>query len=894
MQGGSSGVMPSGWAAYFSDTGVVYNVVGTGTESGIDYVDIRIHGTTVGTSTAYAQIFPASGIAASPGQQWTWSSFVKLQAGSMNGVNFSGLDVNEYSASAYLTTDSMSMAPTPLALGQQRPSTTFNVLNASTVSIYPLYDFTVSPGVAVDFTVRLGWPQLEQGAYATSPIRTTAGNVTRDADLVSVTGAPLSVLKGSHTNYFTNNSMQGAVVGAPGTLPTGWLTYFNDPGVVYQVVQTGTDSGIDYMDVRVHGTSSGYALAQFFPSSAIPATSVGQPWTFSMYTKLVAGSMTGVNSWIEYNEYNGGTYLTSTGGPFSVTTSSLSSQRVVSSTTVANSSTNSVVPLINLWVNPSTSVDFTIRIGWPQFESGPVASPAIRTTATAVTANSSGPASVVIKAFAMQPASTSGVLLGSNTSSPIITSEIDNTVSSTWSSTRLVSKNILNWAGAATAGMAWDSTGRSLLANAGTAATDLIAAPSISSVSLGANGNGTSGMSGYVTRMQIWNSRLPDATLSSSATTTAPSRGVVPNNFFGMLLDNYITTPFPTIPFGTVRLNSSYVTWAEINTARGVYNWTNFDTVISNITGSRSVDIIYSFWNVPTWSNSAGSSTKPPDNLADWDAYVTAVVTRYHGQIKYWEIWNEPNGSNFYTGSVATMVTMQQHAYSIIKSIDSTAIVLTPSPVGTTGLPWLSAFLTAGGGAYADIMAYHGYWDTTGESAAPITKAYQNVFAGFGYGASPLWDTEASWGSSSTFTNRDGQAATLAKYYLLQWSIGVDRFTWYSYDNNNPYGGPWGQLWNATEGLIKPGIGYGKVNSWMVGAQPLGPATISGAIWQLDFTRSGGYQAKAIWSSSGTPTFPVPAIYTQYRDLDGNVTAITGGTVTLGSKPILLESNSAW
>jgi len=58
--------------------------------------------------------------------------------------------------------------------------------------------------------------------------------------------------------------------------------------------------------------------------------------------------------------------------------------------------------------------------------------------------------------------------------------------------------------------------------------------------------------------------------------------------------------------------------------------------------------------------------------------WVTTVVTRNAGRVKYWEIWNEPDSSDFFTGNINQLVTYAQHAYTIIKSIDPSAKVISP------------------------------------------------------------------------------------------------------------------------------------------------------------------------------------------------------------------------
>jgi hypothetical protein len=60
--------------------------------------------------------------------------------------------------------------------------------------------------------------------------------------------------------------------------------------------------------------------------------------------------------------------------------------------------------------------------------------------------------------------------------------------------------------------------------------------------------------------------------------------------------------------------------------------------------------------------------------------------------------------------------------------------------------------------------------------------------------------------------------------------------------------------------------------------------------WTCGLSRPGGYQAQAIWNTAATLSYTPPAKFTQYRDLAGNVFPITGGSIMIGVKPILLET----
>jgi hypothetical protein len=189
---------------------IASTVVGLGSENGIDYVDIRLNGNTAAIDHINVYFEIPGQIAASQGQTWACSSFIKLTSGSMAGLAPSGLQliVEERGASsAFLGFGGSGLLTlTNAALGTQRYSAIYTTLSASILSVLPGIIVFFAANQALDMTLRFGWPSLELGSFITSPIRTTGTAVARAADVITLSNPPTF---GSATTLF------GQAIGSP-------------------------------------------------------------------------------------------------------------------------------------------------------------------------------------------------------------------------------------------------------------------------------------------------------------------------------------------------------------------------------------------------------------------------------------------------------------------------------------------------------------------------------------------------------------------------------------------------------------------------------------------------------------------------------------------------------
>jgi hypothetical protein len=256
------------------------------------------------------------------------------------------------------------------------------------------------------------------------------------------------------------------------------------------------------------------------------------------------------------------------------------------------------------------------------------------------------------------------------------------------------------------------------------------------------------------------------AAKAAVATASAQALSALSPQYFGMHIDvgaiaTPPTLPWPAfgtsnyIPFGTIRMLSTETRWSDMDQGNGQYDFSTLDlwrtlyqqNEVGNLAGDYQ--IMFTIYSVPKYISSdptdacafnsssghpPGSCDPPTDVCADgtgtdaaFTNFVTALAQHVNSdslpKIHYWEIWNEPNNTPFWSGTLPQLARMAQDARCVIvgtncnslttypaTGIDPTSQMLTPPPVTTsdetnTALNspsgWMTAYLQAGGGQYA-------------------------------------------------------------------------------------------------------------------------------------------------------------------------------------------------
>ena len=232
----------------------------------------------------------------------------------------------------------------------------------------------------------------------------------------------------------------------------------------------------------------------------------------------------------------------------------------------------------------------------------------------------------------------------------------------------------------------------------------------------------------------------------------------IPGSFFGM--HDGDTVSYPTAPVGAVRLWDSGVSWRDIETAPGRYDFTRVDAQV-NAARAHGATVLLVLGQTPRFhstkpgtpgSYGLGAASMPTET--SWKNYVYAVVKHFKGRGVDYQVWNEANVAGYWQGTAKQMATLTRLASTIVNRNDSSAKVVSPAMAVrlSSQRSWLRTFYAQRTGgkkvaAYLDVVSLNLYPLASQKPEASMTllAATRSTLRAAGV-RKPIWNTEINYG----------------------------------------------------------------------------------------------------------------------------------------------------
>ncbi|PGY12677.1 endo-1,4-beta-xylanase [Bacillus sp. AFS031507] len=393
---------------------------------------------------------------------------------------------------------------------------------------------------------------------------------------------------------------------------------------------------------------------------------------------------------------------------------------------------------------------------------------------------------------------------------------------------------------------------------------------------------------------------------------------VVKKNYFGMHIGNStkfspIVTPYHNQGYGSVRFWDTNTNWRQLEPQKGHFNFEKLDQMVSTAIKNHQ-EILMTLGQPPNWATGGKSSSKygenynslPPTDIRDWSNYVKTIGNRYKGKIKFFEVWNEPNIINFYSGSMEELVSLTREANYVLKKIDPNIKIVSPSTTDrNTGPKFLDGFLKAGGKEFVDVIGVHLYVSPAlPEEAIPLIQDYRKVMANNNVGHLPLWDTEFTWlnfklngteksiGLNETSVIMPTKLASsyLARSLLIGLGMGVERRFFYGLD----YPASKIRLIDLKDPqrLLLPGKTYKNITTWLTDStiQDFSYKFLE-EIYVMSILSSEGKKGIIAWTEGSKKILKLPSEFKkegEYVSVIGENDEYSDGKVVLTNIPILV------
>ena len=402
--------------------------------------------------------------------------------------------------------------------------------------------------------------------------------------------------------------------------------------------------------------------------------------------------------------------------------------------------------------------------------------------------------------------------------------------------------------------------------------------------------------------------------LALAPATHAEGAGVhVPRAYFG--LHDTSMEAYQHLDFGSLRLWDAQVSWREIETSPGVYDWTLLDSFVHEAQQHHTqVTLVLAM----TPAFYGPSPSLPPTVMSNYENFVRAVMLRYRSfegrrGIAAYQVWNEGNVPTYWSGTPYQLALMTREVWRIHQQVDPDATIVAP-PFAVrleSQRRWLSAYESQWVGSHpvwhyydANALSLYPKAHYAGRLGGPedamrlLAMAKHRLAQAGVPQTTPLWATEINYGltgldTAATPISERRQVAYVIRTYVLGAARGLSRMFWYRYDwgalSPEHGGGTWGNTLLSvpdSPALLTPaGAAVGTAESWLRGRlvvrQGHQPCHHSSRGTYSCVVRYAGGVRTILWNPQHPVRVPMPGGARTMQTARGDTTRVAARKATL-------------
>ncbi len=300
------------------------------------------------------------------------------------------------------------------------------------------------------------------------------------------------------------------------------------------------------------------------------------------------------------------------------------------------------------------------------------------------------------------------------------------------------------------------------------------------------------------------------ASFAQEAVEVAPTQEAPPDNRFGIVEAYVNAAEATTAGAGYTRI---ILYWNAIQPSSPA-DWkpANVPDPFIDAELAAGREVVAVLIGTPDWASDGLNDSRAVPDMAAWGNFTKRVAQQYHGRIKHWVIWNEPDvwdlehrGSTW-LGTVEDYARTLKVAYNSIKSVDPAL------EVHLTGLTYhwdakyereqyLARLLraiaadpdAAENDFFFDAVVYHLYYDP--EWMFDILQEVRGMLREYDLENKPIWINETNapptddpleppWAEPLLVVSSQEQAAFVIQAYALLLAGGAERVEFYKMRNS--------------------------------------------------------------------------------------------------------------